>query len=262
LVRGLDPGGGAPIGIAAAGVIDRRHGIVRESPNFPEWKDFALAKRLAEASGRRVHLENDANAVIYGEMACGAARGCEDIVGYTLGTGVGGGIILGGELWRGARGMAGELGHVTVVRDGGRPCGCGNHGCLEQYVGAVGIRRTLEERGGKLAELADSRDAPRDLAKAADAGDDEARAVFAEIGRHLGVAAAAAIHTLDVLTIVLAGGITHAQHLFVPALEAELRARTFASMCEGVRVVVGTLGEDAGVLGAAALARMAAGTER
>lgn len=262
LVQRLDPSGAAPVGIAAAGVMDQRRGLVRESPNFPEWHDFALGKDLADATGRRVHLENDANAVIFGEMVAGAARGRQHIVGYTLGTGVGGCLILGGELWRGARGMAGELGHVTVVSSGGRACPCGNRGCLEQYVGAVGIRRTLEERGGHLATLAASRDAPRALAEAAEAGDEAARAVFSEIGRYLGVAAAAAVHTLDVLTIVLAGGIASSAGLFVPALEEELRARTFKSMSEGVEVIVGSLDEDAGVVGVAALAQMAASADR
>ena len=252
-VERLDPGGALPVGLAAAGVIDVADGRVRESPNFPDWKDFDLAARVRRATGRAVALENDANAVIYGEAIAGAGRGARTLVGYTLGTGVGGGIVLEGKIWHGVRGMAGELGHVTVARDG-RPCGCGNRGCLEQYAGQVGLRQTLRERGGAWARLADDADAPARLAAMAEAGDGDAAAIYAEVGAMLGLAAAALVHTLDVQVIILSGGIAAASGLFVPAMEAELRARTFRSMSEGVAIRVGLLGADAGIVGAAALA--------
>jgi len=252
LAAALDPGGAAPIGVAAAGVVDQREGTLRQSPNFPSWRDFALAARLAAATGRRVTLENDANAVIFGEVIAGAGRGERCVFGYTLGTGVGGAIVLDGELWRGSRGMAGELGHVTVVRGpDARPCGCGNRGCLEQYAGAVGLRATLAGSGRPLADLAGDPDAPARLARLAEQGDERALAIYADLGVHLGVAAAAMVHALDVTTIILAGGIAYAAGLFVPAMEAEIRARTFVSMSEGLSVRAGTLGEDAGIVGAA-----------
>ena len=255
LVQALDPDGGAlPVGVAAAGVVDHDAGCVRESPNFPTWHDFALAERASAATQRPVWLENDANAVVYGEAIAGAGRGARSVVGYTLGTGVGGGLVLNGRVWRGQRGMAGELGHVTVVREG-RPCGCGNRGCLEQYVGQVGIRQSMRERGGELARLSGDVDAPERLAELAHAGDAAALAVFAELGGHLGLAAAALVHTLDITVILLCGGIAAAAELFVPAMEAELRARTFRSMSAGVVIRVGTLGADAGIVGAAAVAR-------
>ncbi|PKN58111.1 MAG: hypothetical protein CVU56_07535 [Deltaproteobacteria bacterium HGW-Deltaproteobacteria-14] len=254
VVRALDPEGALPVGVAAAGVIDHDAGCVRESPNFPSWRDFALAERVAAATGRAVWLENDANAVVYGEAIAGAGRGARSLVGYTLGTGVGGGLVLDGRIWRGQRGMAGELGHVTVAPTG-RPCGCGNHGCLEQYAGQVGIRRSMRERGGHLAELSLDRDAPLRLAELARADDVEARAVFAELGAYLGLAAASLIHTLDVTVILLCGGIAAASELFVPAMQAELRARTFKSMSAGVEIRVGTLGANAGIVGAAAVAK-------
>ena len=106
------------VGLAAAGVLDRKRGLIRESPNFPAWQDVALGARLQGSLGLPVSLENDANAVIWGEASHGAARGASNLVGYTLGTGVGGAIILHGQLWRGERGMAGELGHRVVVPDG------------------------------------------------------------------------------------------------------------------------------------------------
>lgn len=265
LVDVLDPvgarDGALPIGIAAAGVIDQRRGVVRESPNFPAWRDFALGAELAARTGRRVELDNDANAVILGEARFGVARGSDFVFGYTLGTGVGGGIVIDGRPYRGQRGMAAELGHVTVV-PGGRPCPCGNRGCLERYAGLVGILATLAEAGPPLSDLvspakndpADLNDAPRRLAELAARGDPAARDVFAGVGRALGQAAAAALHTLDIPTIVLAGGIAGAAPFIVPAMHEALVAHAFRSMSEGVRILVGTLGTAAGVLGAAALA--------
>jgi len=254
LVDSIDPDAQSPIGIAAAGVIDQRSGIVRESPNFPSWRDFPLSAELAARTARQVYLDNDANAVILGEATLGVARGTSNVFGYTLGTGVGGGIVIDGRPYRGERGMAAELGHVTV-EPRGRACGCGNHGCLERYAGQHGIITTLSERGGALAALLlpDPSDAPRLLADLADRGDAGALAIFAEVGRYLGQAAAAVVHTLDITTIVLAGGIAGAFTYIAPAMEAELRARTFRSMSEGVRILNGTLGTRAGVLGAAAL---------
>ena len=252
--------GAEAVGVAAAGVLDARRGVIRESPNFPSWADFALGARLEEACGRPVTLENDANAVIYGEARAGAGRGHEHLIGLTLGTGVGGGVILGGQVWRGARGMAGELGHVTVD-PGGRPCGCGNRGCLEQYVGAVGLRQTVLELGGDLAGLADSEDLPRLLAELARRPEgDEAREVWVLVGRYLGQAIAGFVHALDVTCVVLAGGIATAADLFLPATESSFRARSFLSMSEGVRIVAGTLGEDAGIIGAALAAQAPGGS--
>lgn len=249
----VDPSGAAPIGVAVAGVLDQAAGLIRESPNFPAWRDVPFGRLLA-GTGRRVVLENDANAVILGEALWGAGRGAASLVGYTIGTGVGGGIVLNGRLWRGTRGMAGELGHVTVVPDG-RPCGCGNRGCLEQYVGRVGLVQSAR-MAGALADVADQ-DLPRALAAAASAGDAVAIALWAEVGHALGLAAAALVHTLDVTRIVIAGGVAGAFDLFAPAMEAELRARTFRSMAAGVVIAQGTLGVSAGIAGAAAVARTA-----
>lgn len=263
LVARLDGSGRAAVGLAAAGVLDIEAGLVRESPNFPEWKDFALGAELAAATNRKVVLENDANAVILGEARHGVARGRRSVIGYTLGTGVGGGLVLDGRLYRGERGMAGELGHVTVEREG-RPCNCGNRGCLERYAGQRGLHETalLDPRLlPHLPSLDDPRDTPRALMGLSERDDEvglAAREVFAAAGRYLGQAAAALVHTLDVTTIVLAGGIAKAFPLIAPAMETELRARTFRSMAQGVVILEGTLDTHAGLHGAAAVARDAA----
>lgn len=236
------------IGLAAAGVLDHAAGVIRESPNFPEWRDVALGRLLADALGLPVHLENDVNAMVLGEHRAGAGRGYQHVVGLALGTGVGGGIILNGGLWRGSRGMAAELGHVTVERQG-RLCGCGNRGCLEQYAGAVGIQKSLAELG--YADLVGQPDASRIAAERARNGDMALKQMFDEIGMYLGVALGTYLHTLDVQRFIIGGGLAYAADLFLDQAVETMRSRTFKSMSRDVSVVVSELGEDAGIIGAA-----------
>ena len=146
--------------------------------------------------------------------------------------------------------MAGELGHAVVVRDG-HPCGCGGRGCLEQYAGAVGLWRQLAELG--YTEYASGVDGIRLASEAARAGDPALCRLFESLGGHLGVAIAGAVHALDVQRVVLAGGLTGASDLFLEATYASMRRHAFPSVAAGVEIVVGTLGEDAGVIGAAVL---------
>ncbi len=258
LAAELDPSGEAPIGIAVAGVIEHATQVIRESPNFPAWRDFHLAAELGADTGRIVCIENDANAAILGEACVGAGRGAPSVIGLTLGTGVGGGIVLDGRLHRGERGMAGELGHLTVVPDG-RSCNCGNRGCLERYAGALGILETMAAYpGADAAWMAASGDRDHGvawLASMARQGHPAAVDVFEQVGRALGFVLAGLVHVFDVRRFVLAGGIARSTDLFHAAMMAELRARTFRSMAEGVEVVVGTLGDDAALFGASVLAR-------
>ena len=242
------------VGLIAPGVLDRSAGIVRQSPNFPSWRDEPLGAALQRRVGLPVILDNDANGATLAEHRLGAGRGSSTMICLTLGTGVGGGVILGGELWRGARGMAGELGHVTVV-SGGRACGCGNLGCLEQYVGAVGIRKTLRERGGRWLELTDSPDAPRALSALAAAGDVEALELFADLGRYLGLGIVSILHVLDMECVVLTGGVAQSYALLEPTLLSTVQERAYKAMSSGLRLAPGTLGDEAGVLGAVLLAQ-------
>ncbi len=223
---------------------------MRESPNFPGWRDFALVAELPARTGRAVLLDNDANAVILGEASFGVARGSDNVIGYTLGTGVGGGIVLGGKPYRGERGMAAELGHTTV-EPRGRPCGCGNHGCLEQYAGTS--RPHHDPRATPAATWrrcwpTPTRRAPSSWPSSPTPATRTSQALFADVGRCLGQAAAAMVHTLDITTIVLAGGIAGAFRHIAPAMHDELVRRTFRSMSEGVRILEGSLGARAGVL--------------
>lgn len=255
IVRGLREG--APsisgIGLAAPGVMDRGSGVIRQSPNFPEWQDVALGANLAAATGLPVVLENDVNAIAVAEHQCGAGKGASAMVCLALGTGVGGGVILNGALWRGARGMAGELGHVSVAHHG-RQCPCGNLDCLEQYVGAVGIRRSLVEAGGTYAEMAGSPDAPRQVAALARAGDPVAQQLFRAVGSYLGRAITTCLHVLDLDRVVICGGIAAEFDLFAGPLEETVRAHSYTAMTGDLAVVPGALGASAGVLGAALVA--------
>ena len=132
------------IGIGVPGIIDMQTGLVRESPNLPDWVDYPVRADIEQRLKTVVILENDANVAALGEKWLGAAKDFDDVAMLTLGTGVGGGLVLGGTIWRGANGMAGEFGHTTVEPDG-HPCGCGNHGCLEQYASATAVVRMARE---------------------------------------------------------------------------------------------------------------------
>lgn len=245
--------GALAVGMAAPGLVDLE-GVVRESPNFPAWSRVPLQAMVADALGRSVAFTNDANAAAWAEARAGAAAPLDSLLAVTLGSGVGGGLVLAGKIWRGDHGMAGELGHVTVDVPG-RTCGCGGAGCLEQYAGAVGLRRSMVEAGGDLAPMARSEDAPRLLAEAAAAGHETAVLLFEDLGRKLGIAIATYVHVLDVRTIVLLGGIAQSIDLFRGAMEQAIEDRAYGTMTEGLHVAVGSLGLDAGIIGAALLAR-------
>ena len=249
-VQMIDPEGAASgIGLGVAGVIRRADGVITESPNFPLWRDFELSSRLRARVTHDVSLDNDANCVVAGEALLGAAAGRVNVIGLTLGTGVGGGLILDRHLWRGERGMAGELGHITVHPDG-PPCGCGSHGCLEAYASLVGLRRMCEREPVAGVDVA-SADLPRMLDAAAQAGDTTARAHFLEAGRALGQVLAGLLNALNVRTVLLAGGVAKAYRWMEPAVLHEIERRAFAAVRADVEIVVGTLGERAGVVGAA-----------
>jgi glucokinase len=244
------------IGIGSPGALRRDTGVVSLSPNFPAWHEFALAERLSKKAGVPVALDNDANVITLGEAIYGAGRGVGDFVCLTLGSGVGTGIFLDGDVYRGADGMAGEVGHLTVEPEGYR-CNCGNRGCLEQYSSANGLRNMVR-RDRLFGDMTDAALAdphlPERLHDAAVAGDPRCQGYFDEFGYRLAIAISAVLHTLNVHTIVLAGGLARAMDAFGPSLFRELPTRGYPAILAPVRVVQCSLWEDAGVLGAAALA--------
>jgi glucokinase len=233
--------------LGAPGIISSVAGTVVASPNLPGWRDVPLRDRVAAAIGLPVLLENDANAAAYGEYWRGAGKECSSMVLLTLGTGVGGGLVLGGELWRGADGMAGEIGHITV-EPGGRTCRCGNAGCLETYASATGIVDSYRELAG-IEEAVSAEEVHR----RAHEGDANARQSYRDAGRSLGLAFAALVNLLNPECIVIGGGVLPAWDLFMPVAEQELRRRAFVAPASRVRIAPAALGDLAGVTGAAGL---------
>lgn len=251
---------GAPlaIGLATAGVIDFEKKRVIRSPNFPGWKDVPIAKDLASITGLPVSIENDANGAAIGEMWIGAAKKWQDFIMLTLGTGVGGGVILGGKIWRGPDGAAGEIGHLTVVPDG-RKCGCGNRGCLERYASASGLKETARNKlNEKEAEWLHKKTGgdptavgARVIEEGARQGDLFCIERYKEIGVYLGVAMAQAALLLNVTRFVIGGGLAAAFDLFEPAARQKALEAGYTLSDDKLTIVPALLGDNAGILGAA-----------
>ncbi|MFW6201813.1 MAG: ROK family protein [Gemmatimonadota bacterium] len=249
----------AGIGIGSPGPLDRATGTVIETPNLG-WRNFPLRDLVANATGLPATLDNDANCATYGEWWLGAGRDVDTLVGLTLGTGIGGGIVLDGEIFRGVSDVAGEIGHMTIDSTG-RKCKCGNYGCLEAYASgpAIALRAVEGLEAGTESMLPDLVDGDLDRITAATVyeavvlGDPYANEVMAETAKLLGAGVASIINVLNPEMVVIAGGVTRAgDHLFVP-LRAEVRRRAFRSASDRSRIVPAALEQTAGVIGAAAV---------
>jgi glucokinase len=241
------------IGIGVAGIIDIYKKVITTSPNFPQWKDFYFIQRL-EAELKiplPLYFDNDANVIALGEKRFGKARKIESFVLLTLGTGVGGAIILNEKIWRGENGMAAELGHITVYPEGYK-CNCGNRGCLEQYTSSHGLRYLAQENEGFKPYL-NSPHLPKRIYEAAKAGDIIARQYFRRMGKVLGIGLASILNILNIKHIILAGGISKAFEYIVPEAIAEIKARAFPGISRGVKIIPSSLGDKAGILGGVAL---------
>jgi glucokinase len=222
----------AGIGIGVPGIIDMQTGMLRESPNLPGWADYPVRAEIEKRLGTRVILENDANAAALGEKWLGAGRDFDDMAMITLGTGVGGGLILGGRIWHGMTGMAGEFGHIAVEPEG-HPCGCGSRGCAEQYASATAVVRMAREAiatGGASGLLRTTSSDPEFSAKAvynlAIQGDEAAKEIFRGVGRALGIVLAALVNGLNLPIYVIGGGVASAWEAFSPSMFAELQQRS------------------------------------
>jgi glucokinase len=242
------PGDFGAAGAAVAAYVDSRTGTLAGSPNL-RWENVPFGPRLAEELGVPVAVENDVNAAAYGEFrADPAAR--QPLLAVFVGTGVGGGLITGGDIYRGADGFGVELGHVPVVAEGGESCGCGRRGCVEAYAGGSAIVRRAAERAGDGAF--DDVDA---VARAAEAGDDACRVVLDEAAEYMGMALAAAVNLLNPGTLVMGGGVTRAWPPLMERAAARMRESALPSSVAALVVRPALLGGRAGVIGAAALAR-------
>ena len=268
------------IGLGAPGLIIAETGVVHFSPNFPGWSDIPLVDyvnaELAKLSipknavKRNSHIknyklilkgmDNDVNVMTLGEFRHGAGVGYESIVALTLGTGVGGGVVIDGQLYHGSQNTAGELGH-TIVDPNGRYCGCGNQGCLEAYAGAKNIveRTQAKIETGQQTILAEATEGgesltPRQIAEAAQSGDQLAMEIFAETGRYIGIALTSIAHILNPQIAIIGGGIAEAgEKLLFEPIRAELAKRAMDIPAQ-MKIVKAYLGNDAGIVGAAMLA--------
>jgi glucokinase len=249
------------IGVAAPGPIDARSGIVTAPPNLPGWLNVPLAELIQTELGLPTFLENDGNAAALGEHRFGAGRGTEHMIYVTASTGIGGGFILDGRLYRGATGAAAEIGHMTILPQGPR-CGCGNRGCLEALASGTAIAREARERASRgvctqIVELSGGdlgRITAELVAQAADQGDREASVILEEAMTYLGVGMANLVNLLNPQMIVIGGGLTKmGERLFDPVRRA-IRRRAFPTAAATVQIHPSQLGDDVGLLGAATVA--------
>ena len=220
------------IGIGVPGIIDMQTGLLRESPNLPGWADYPVQAEIEHRLKTVVILENDANVAALGEKWLGAAKDFDHMAMLTLGTGVGGGLIQHGSIWRGANGMAGEFGHTTVEPEG-HPCKCGNRGCLEQYASATAVVRMAREEiannnRSTLATAAhsDAEFSAKSLYNLAIQGDEDARRIYRRVGRCLGIVLASMVNSLNLPIYVIGGGVSSAWEAFSPSIFEELRQRS------------------------------------
>ena len=245
--------------IMVPGAVDADKAVVLQAPNLPSLINFGLKAALEERLGWPVFLENDANAAAVGEMWLGAARGCRDVMSVTLGTGVGGGLILDGKLWRGSHGSAGEIGHTTVDPFSGLKCKCGNTGCLELFASATAIVRMTRESLSSFPDSRLKREAltAKGVYEAGRAGDELALTVFKRFGMYLGIGLANLINLIDPQIIVISGGAANGWDLFASEMYRQVEERAFRITAQQVRIVRAECGDNAGLLGAARLAQMA-----
>ena len=240
-VEQLDPDRQASVlGVGLPGPMDAAARVARICINLPGWQNVPLAEWMESRLDRAVTLANDGNCAVVGEAWLGAARGFTDVVLLTLGTGVGGGVILNNQLFTGHNGAAAEPGLIVVQPDG-PACNSGNHGSLEQYASIAALRRLCDRE-------------PLQLSALADAGDSEAIAIWSRYGSRLGVGVVSLVYLFTPQLVLLGGGLSGAIHHFLPAVQDEVDARVQEVSREGLKILPCALGNGAGRLGAARLA--------
>ena len=256
------------VGIGSPGPLDREKGVVLITPNLG-WTNFPLRAEVVERVGMPATLDNDANCATLGEWWLGAARGANNVIGMTIGTGIGGGIIIDGKLFHGASDVAGELGHTTIDSTG-RRCKCGNYGCLEAYASGPAIADRAREAlaGAEASVLTEMVKGNLDLITAqtvydaaTQRNDAVAREVVRDTARFLGAGIANMLNMLNPDVVVVMGGVTQAGDALMEPLRAEVRRRAFRPAVDACEIVLGTLPGTAGVVGAVATFKASLGRE-
>jgi glucokinase len=247
------------IGMASPGPLDPQAGVVLATPNIPEWVNFPLTEKLSKHFGVPAYLDNDANLGALGEWKFGAGRGHHDVLYLTISTGIGGGVIIDDRLLHGYHGLAAELGHVVVLA-GGPVCSCGFEGHLEALAAGPAIVRYVREQleAGKKSELSDAASLNAyDVAEAAKHGDVLAKSAYERAGEYLGIGVASFLHTFDPSIVIFGGGVSQSGSLLFEPFKASLRDHVFyPRYLENLEITTAELGDDAGLLGALALAQM------
>ena len=244
------------VGAVVPGTVNVKEGLIRKAPNVTALNGFSITKAIEDAMRLPCILENDANAAAIGENWRGASRGFQNSICVTLGTGVGGGIIIDGKILRGIDGTAGEIGHICVEPNGAL-CGCGSHGCVEQYSSATAVKRLAVELGEQFPNSVlheNPNFSSLEVYKAGKSGDKLALEVFRQQGFYLGIALAGLINVLNPEIIVIGGGAAAGWDLFLPYMVEQTKDRAYLEPAERAKIVRAQLDDDAGILGAARLA--------
>jgi len=255
-------GKASSLGIGIAGVLDKERETLLESPNLPLLKNVPLKKLLESELGIPVFIENDANIAALGELWAGDGKGIDNFLLLTLGTGIGSGLILNGNLWTGETGKAGEFGHAVVNPEGAQ-CACGKKGCLEAHSSGSAMVRMAREALAKGRESSlqnlykNNPDAltPKAIYTEAKNGDELCLEIFKEAARFLAIAISDVNNLLDIHNFIIGGGVSKASHIFEAGLREEVRKRVFSISKDKIRIIISKLGNDAGIFGAGYLAK-------
>ncbi len=252
----------AAVGLGSPGTMDLDAGMLLDPPNLPGWDNLPIRKLLADRLKKPVVLQNDGNAAAYGEYWVGAGKGTHSLVMFTLGTGIGGGIVVGGKIIQGRHSHGGECGHIIIDAHHGRRCSCGAFGHLEGYASATAVVQRAKEalqtdrNGSRLLAIDPEELTSRAVADAAAAGDPLAIRLMHETAHYLAVGAVTLMHTIDPDLVLFGGGMIAAGVAFLEDIRSRIRTMAFPVPAERTRVEYARLGGEAGFIGAAGCARM------
>ncbi|NIP31822.1 MAG: ROK family protein [Candidatus Dadabacteria bacterium] len=243
------------VGIGIPGIIDQKKGLLTQAPNIKNAKDYPIKKALLNKLNLPIEIENDANCAALGEYWIGESKKVSSLIILTIGTGLGGGIILDDKLWNGSNGMGGEIGHMTINPEGPR-CNCGNYGCIESYVSAEAIRRIVGETEDLKQQLINIKkeDIPEELMKLALKKNKIAVKIWKDLGKYLGLGIANLVNILNVEMVIIGGGLSNAWELFIKQTKDEVKKRGLSGPVENLKIKKASLGDDAGIFGACYLA--------
>ena len=248
------------IGFDFPGQVDYKTGVVKLAPNIPGWVNVPIAQMIEEEFNIPTRIDNDVRCAALGELKFGAGKGCENFVCITVGTGIGSGLVINGQLVRGAANAAGEIGHIKLQMNGGPICGCGDTGCLEAFASGPSIVAMAQEylKGGKSTKFREMAGAageitPYIVAKAAEAGDPVAKRIFEIVGTYIGMGLVSVINLLNPEKVIIGGGVAAAGDLLLDPIRKTIKERAMVVAGNSVEIVPAELGNSAGVIGASML---------